>query len=442
MDTESLAQTESLINVVQDQVDIFLAALSRPIVQGQILIVLLILAVTWLLPKAVRRWRLRKSSGDEAPETETSPSPPGWLFALYHLLTPILALILLHIAIRLFDQQGYPHGLLEEAKTLIWLWLLYRLLITLLYTRFGESSSPYRNWILTPILLFLAVWQISSALATAAPLLEVTINLGSISFTLRNLLSAFVVLYLFLVAAWIIKPFMVHYMSGRLSADPGVVASLATLIRYVLVALGLVVSLGVFGLDYTSLALIAGGLSVGIGIGMQDLVSNFVSGLVLVVEQSLRPGDVVELDDQISQVENISFRATTVRTRANEELIIPNSIFTNQQVKNLTRSDRRVQVLIHLGVGYKSDPELVKKITIETALQHPLVLPVPQPSLIFRAYGDSSLDFDLSVAVNRPELSAIIRSDIYYMLWQTFSEHAIEIPFPQRDVNLRVFATD
>jgi small-conductance mechanosensitive channel len=203
-----------------------------------------------------------------------------------------------------------------------------------------------------------------------------------------------------------------------------------------LLALGIIISLGILGLDFTSLAIIAGGLSVGIGIGLQDIVANFVSGLVLLFEQSLRPGDVVELDGRISQVEEISLRATTVLTRTNEELIIPNAYFTTQQVKNLTKSDRLVLLRIPLGVSYKSDPELIRQLAMETGLQHPLVLTEPAPELLFLEYGESSLDFVLLVSVNRPEMTLGIRSDIYYMLWKVFAEHNIEIPFPQRDLNL------
>jgi len=199
---------------------------------------------------------------------------------------------------------------------------------------------------------------------------------------------------------------------------------------------GIIIALGTIGLDFTSLAIIAGGLSVGIGIGLQDIVSNFVSGLVLLFEQSLRPGDIVELDGRISRVEKISLRATTVRTRTNEELIIPNANFTTNLVKNYTKSDRLVQVVVPLGVSYKSDPHLVRRLVIETALQHPLVLVEPPPVLNFIAYGDSSLDFNLLVTVNQPELTLTIRSDLYYMLWDVFAEHNIEIPFPQRDLNL------
>jgi small-conductance mechanosensitive channel len=169
---------------------------------------------------------------------------------------------------------------------------------------------------------------------------------------------------------------------------------------------------------------------------LQEIVANFVSGLVLLFEQSLRPGDVIELDGRISEVEKISLRATTVRTLTNEELIVPNNNFTTNQVKNFTKSERLVQVTIPLGVSYKSDPELVRQIAIETSLSHPQVLAVPPPVLLFRGYGDSSLDFELRVSTNQPELTLRIRSDLYYTLWEKLAENNIEIPFPQRDLNL------
>ncbi len=265
---------------------------------------------------------------------------------------------------------------------------------------------------------------------------DATIGFGSISVSLGKLVTALIVLYIFIVTAWFVKLIMIKSLPSRLGAEPGVIESIAALTGYALLAVGVIVSLGIIGLNFASLAIIAGGLSVGIGIGLQDLVANFVSGLVLLFEQSLRPGDVVELDGRISRVEKISLRATTVRTGTNEELIIPNANFTTNLVKNYTKSDRLVQVIVPLGVSYKSDPELVRQLAIKTGLQHPLVLPEPAPVLTFVEFGDSSLNFNLLVSVNQPEKTIAIRSDIYYMLWKVFAEHDIEIPFPQRDLNL------
>ena len=121
-------------------------------------------------------------------------------------------------------------------------------------------------------------------------------------------------LYAFIVIAWLSKQFMVHILADRLQTEVGVIESVATLTRYALLSLGIIVFLSILGLDFTSLAIVAGGLSVGIGIGLQDIIANFVSGLALLFEQSLRPGDIIEFNDRISRVEKISLRATVVRT--------------------------------------------------------------------------------------------------------------------------------
>jgi potassium-dependent mechanosensitive channel len=443
MDNEIINQTETLWELIQNQIDIMLAVISRPVVYNQIFAILIILLISWLLFEGIRRWWAPRYADNE---TIKASSRYRRLAALFNLYTPVLALILLYFTQWLFDQLNRPNGLLSNLTIIIWIWIFYRALLSIIYMRYGDASRPYRNWIITPIFLLLVALQIFAILPGSITLINTSIRLGTITVSLGGFLTAFVILYIFVVVAWVLKQMMIEILPNRLNAEVGVIESIATLVRYLLLSIGIVLSLGVIGLDFTSLAIVAGGLSVGVGIGLQDMVSNFVSGLILLFEQSLRPGDVVELDGRISQVERIGLRATTVRTRTNEELIIPNNRFTSEQVKNLTRSDRLVQVLIPIGISYKSNPQFVRHLAVETALSHPLVLSNPEPRLLFRAYGESSLDFSLAVSINQPELSFTIKSDLYYQLWDAFAEHNIEIPFPQRDLNLgdgwEKFATD
>ena len=231
---------------------------------------------------------------------------------------------------------------------------MYRFILTLLLTRYGETARPYQNWILTPIFIALVIFQIFSILPGSIVIVDVPILFGAVSVTGRRLLTSLIVLYIFRVVAWVVEQLMVQSLPELLNAERGVIESVAMLIRYALLGLGILFSLGMLGIDFTSLAIIAGGLSVGIGIGLQEYVANFVSGLVILFEQTIRPGDVVEVDGLVSQVEKISLRATTVRTRANEEYIIPKSNFTQQQVKNLTKSERRY--------AYESPLALVVKV--------------------------------------------------------------------------------
>ncbi len=442
MEEDGLIQSSSIFDTLADQLAVLLAMLSRPVVQRQIVAVLLILLVSWVIPEAARRWRGRHKSTEERTEVEIAESRETehgrsrWLLALFHLLTPILAIVLLEVTVWLFNQQGYPSGLLDNFANLIWFWLIYRALLSLLYARYGEAVRPYRNRIITPVFVLLIILQLAATLPGSVTLTEVSLNIGVASFNLGSLLSALIVLYIFIVVAWVVEQIMVRSLASRLDAEPGVIESFATLARYALLSLGIIVFLGMIGLDFTSLAIIAGGLSVGIGIGLQDIVSNFVSGLVLLFEQSLKPGDVVELDGLISQVEKISLRATIVRTLTNEELIVPNASFTTNQVKNLTRSDRLVRVVVPFGVSYKSKPELVRQLAEDTGRQHPLVLAEPPPKLLFCGYGESSINFELRASIDHPEMTLHIKSDLYYMLWDALKEHNVTIPYPQRDLNL------
>jgi small-conductance mechanosensitive channel len=435
MDDAVAVDTAPLADVISSQFTALEAMLSRPVVQWQVLAIVLVLVLAWLIPEAIRRWPVRKASSRVL--LESHPRWRRWLAGLGQVVGPIVALLLLSAAEWLFASRGYPTGLLQRAGGLIWLWLIYRALLSVLYARFGSAVRPYQRRLLTPVFALLVVWQILNIIPGFTAFGGVTLTFGGLAFTLGGVISAVLLLYLFLVGAWVLERALNHSLPQRLHAEPSVIASIATLARYAVSGLGVVVAFGALGFDATSLAIVAGGLSVGIGIGLQDIVANFMSGLILLFEQSLRPGDVIEIGGRLSRVEKISLRATTVRTLNNVELVIPNATFTTGEVTTLTKTEPLVRALLPLGVSYHSDPQEVRQIIEHTAALHPMVLPDPAPQLLFRGYGDSSLDFELSVWINEPMRMSHIKSDLYFMMWDALAEHAIEIPFPQRDLNLR-----
>ena len=420
----------TFIDLFLDQVDAVLAVIARAVVQWQIFVFIFVLGISWLLSKGIRRWWQQRHKNSDDSKMVSSLKRQPLLIALYHLMMPVFALVFLYIAIWLFAQQGYPKGLLDELVKMVWLWLVYRYILTLLHARYGETARPYQNWILTPIFIALVIFQIFSILPGSIILVDVPILFGAVSVTGRRLLTALIVLYIFSVAAWVVEQIMDRSLPELLNTEPGVIESVSILTRYALLGLGILVSLGMLGINFTSIAIVAGGLSVGIGIGLQDYVANFVSGLVILFEQTIRPGDVVEVDGMVSKVEKINLRATIVRTRASEEYIIPNTNFTQQQVKNLTKSDRQIRISIPFGVSSESDPEFVRQLTMEAGLQHPLVLADPPPLLFFHGFGESGLDFELLVSIGHPELMGRVKSDLYYTLWDVFSKNNIEIPNP------------
>jgi small-conductance mechanosensitive channel len=210
-----------------------------------------------------------------------------------------------------------------------------------------------------------------------------------------------------------------------------------TIGRYVVIAGAVVIVAAALGVDPRALAIITGGLSVGIGFGLQEIVANFVSGIVLLFEQSLRPGDVVSMENEMGTVKSLGIRATTVRTRDNVEVIVPNQAFLTSAVTTYTKTDRIVRVKIPVGVSYGSDPKEIREVLLEVARQHNLVQEKPEPVVRFIGFGDSSLDFQLEIWLDDPMLTMSIKSDLRFMIWTAFTKRNIEIPFPQRDLHLR-----
>jgi potassium efflux system protein len=438
MDDEITIQADPFTDLIRQQLDTLLVAFARPALQRQLFVITLILVLVWLLPEVIRR-RLNRRD----PDLMDAEALPAWrrrFVQLYQLFGPLIGLALVTLSIWIFDQRGYPNGLLQNSRSLFWIWLFYRALILVLYARLGQGVRPYHHRLLTPLFILLILGRIVDDLVGIALLVEVPLfTFSNATVTLGSFLTALITLYAFLVGAWIVEQIMNRSLTERIQAEPGLVQTATTLTRYTIIGLGIIVSLSILGLNLTSLAIIAGGLSVGIGIGLQDVVSNFVSGLLLLFEQSLRPGDVIEMDGAVSEVKKIGTRATIVRTLDNIEVIVPNATFTNTQVATLTKSDRRIRVRLPIGVSYDSDPQQVRQVAEDAATKHKLVLADPSPTLLFKGYGDSSLDFELVVwiEIDQPEMRLYVKSDLYYALWSALAEQNIEIPYPQRDLNLR-----
>ncbi len=424
---------EETINsdIILDQLWAVFVALQRPIIQRQLIVLLAAFVLTWALAKLLKR--LFAASlvrlGQQRP----------YLKAIDTLFWPLLMLLVILVVRFVFGMVGYTTGLISGWLWLLWLWLAYNLLLLLLYGAFSEKGvRPLHRYIMRPLF----AWIIFSTLVGS--LVELTAMGGIQLFTLLDapitllhLFNALVLLYIFYIVSWFAEPAIRRALSTSTEADPGVIHSVTTLTRYVIISLGFLAALGSLGLSLTSIAFIAGGLSVGIGFGMQDIIANFISGIVLLFEQSLRPGDMIDVDGEFGTVEKLNIRSTVLRTLLNVELIVPNQTFLTSKVRTFTKSDHMIRLRIPVGVGYDSDPEQVRALLLEAAAQQQDVLSLPAPVVLFTGLGNSTLDFDLLVAINVPQRMPQVKSDLYFILFKTLTEHDIEIPFPQQDVHLR-----
>ena len=264
------------------------------------------------------------------------------------------------------------------------------------------------------------------------------VKLGNTPFTLMTLLAILFWLVLVLVANWLLRKWVVQRLLKRTRFDDSLQYAINKITGYLIVTLGFFIALQVNGVNLSSLAVIAGAIGVGIGFGLQNIINNFVSGLIILAERPITIGDRVEVGTVAGQVTRISLRSTTVVTNDNISIIVPNSDFISHAVTNWNHGDPRVRMRLAVGVAYGTDPEKVRGLLLAVAKEHPKVLAEPAPELFFIGFGDSSLDFELGVWTE--EMTAKprrFRSELYFAIEKKLRENGIEIPFPQRDVHLK-----
>lgn len=236
-----------------------------------------------------------------------------------------------------------------------------------------------------------------------------------------------------------------HYISQalkqrfltRIGLDLGTQEASATIFKYSLTLLGMLLVLPFSGLNLSSLAVVAGSLVLGVGLGLQNIFNDYVSYLAILVERPIQVGDLIEVDDLIGTVERIHPWATVVRTLDRVFVIVPNSRLTDRKVVNWSYRDPRCRIHIPVGVAYGSDTTAVKEALYHAARSNSMVLSTPEPQVWLRSFGTSSLDFELLVWINRPQDQFLLTSELNYAIDAEFRRRNIVIPFPQQDLHIR-----
>jgi potassium efflux system protein len=260
-------------------------------------------------------------------------------------------------------------------------------------------------------------------------------HLGQSSVTPGALLTGIVILGVSFVLAGVAQRGTMRLLARRELA-PGAQAACGKIVRYVVGFVGTAVAVGSVGVDLTALLAASSILLVGLGFGLQNVAQNFVSGLILLVEQPIREGDVVRVGEELGVVGDIGLRATRVITRDQVTLIVPNSELVSSSVVNHSRPTSDLRLAVNVGVAYGSDVELVRTTLLAAAAGHPKVLADPGPEVRFVNFGDSSLDFALLVWIADPRQDLRVASDLRFAIDAGFRSAGISIPFPQRDLHL------
>ena len=253
--------------------------------------------------------------------------------------------------------------------------------------------------------------------------------------------SVFLLLILFaavIIVERIVQKQLIRRFLSKTKLQPSLQFGMSRIIGYTMIAVGFYVAFQLVGVDLSSLAIIAASLGVGVGFGLQNIINNLVSGIIILAERPISIGDRIEVGGVAGRVTKIQIRSTTVVTNDNITMIVPNADFISNTVTNWSHGDPKVRIRVPVGVAYGSDLKLLQQLLLEAAAEHPKALRDPTPVVLFTEFGDSSLSFELGVWTQEMTATPIhFTSEMNFIIEQKLRENGIEIPFPQRDLHVR-----
>ena len=292
-------------------------------------------------------------------------------------------------------------------------------------------------WGLVVLPYILRIWGVFDSLGEAINgLLALGFNLGAQRISVGLLLASSGILYGSVIISRILQKVLMDEVLVKSRVERGVRVSIGRLVHYVLIFTGFVLALLILGFKFTELTILLSALGVGIGFGLQSIVNNFVSGLILLFERPVRVGDIIELGGKWTEIKRIGLRATTVQTFDQADVIIPNADLVSNQVTNWTLSNRQVRLIIPVGVAYGSDVPLVMETLKVCAKANSKVAQLRAPQVLFLGFGESSLDFELRVWILDADDRLEVKSELHQDIDRSFREAGIVIAFPQQDVHL------
>jgi small-conductance mechanosensitive channel len=353
------------------------------------------------------------------------------------LVTPIIWVILLWIAVAAADQLELPDKLMSVVVSLVNAWIVIRLI-----TQFVREEVWAR--FIAVVVWIIAALNILELLDPALALLDgIAVNLGQVRLTALSIIEGLFYLVLLLWLANIAANLLERRISKLPNLTPSMQVLFSKLLKILLVIIAVFVAINSVGIDLTALAVFGGALGVGIGFGLQKIVSNFISGIILLMDRSIKPGDTIGVAGTYGWIQSLGARYVSVVTRDGIEHLIPNEELIVTRVENWSFSGKRVRLRVPLGISYESDVRQAIALCIEAAEAEDRVAANPKPNCLLRGFGDSSVDLEIRFWIHDPEEGVSnIKSAVLLRVWDLFHEHGIEIPYPQRDLHLRSVAPD
>ena len=352
--------------------------------------------------------------------------------ALEPLTLPIIWLTLQWLSVLIAAQAQLPHQLIKIVVSLITAWVVIRLTTTLVRDRAWSRFIAIAAWTVAALNILNLLDQ------TTALLDRIALTLGGLRISALTIIEAALSLAVLLWLATMAGRLMERRITTLPNLTPSLQVLLSKLLKIVFVGLAVIVALNSVGIDLTAFAVFTGALGVGIGFGLQKPMSNFVSGVMLLLDKSVKPGDVISVGESYGWVSSLGARYVSVVTRDGTEYLIPNEDLITHQVVNWSHTSSQVRLKIPIGISYNADVHKACTLCREAAAETRRVLKEPAPACLLLGFGDSSVELELRIWIQDPKNGVRnVKSDVLLLVWDKFHAHGIEIPFPQRDLHLK-----
>jgi small-conductance mechanosensitive channel len=397
-----------------------------PALLAQLVCALVLLGLTRWFASAIQRGCLH--SADAIP-----PGPPRSIATAFSRVADWIALLLaLWFARAAFKASGHRTDMLRLTESLVLVWVLIRLSSMLVRDERWARAVAVLAWII-------AALNIAGLVTPVMDLMDaMAVPVGNFRISVLLVLKGAIALAIFIWIANALSRLLDQRLRLFAPLTPAVEVLASKLVRMTLLTLAVVLALGSIGIDLTAFAVFSGAVGVGVGFGLQKVVSNLVSGVILLLDRSIKPGDVIEIDGTYGWVSTLNARYASVLTRDGKEYLIPNEDLITQRVTNWSFSNDLIRLHVKVGISYESDPHEAIRLALEAARNIPRVLEDPAPNCVLLEFGDSAVNLELRFWIRDPANgTANIRSKVMLNLWDLYHQHGIEMPYPQRDVTLR-----
>ena len=384
--------------------------------------VLIVIILLWLCTRIFGK-KYKVSNTDNI-------TPKDWAKQNLGFITQWFALLIIYLAFKFLIKLEVT--VIRFFTYIGGAWILIGLTSSLLKKRFWAQPVAAVAYIISG---FFGLALVEDSIALLSGL---SFKLGSHSFSawtvLAGILAFALTLWIGLALARIAESQI--QLIPRLS--PSLKVLISKIVRIILITIAVVTAIGSIGIDLSAFAFLGGAIGIGLGFGLQKVVSNFVSGIILLMDNSIKPGDVIEIEGTYGWINNLRARYASVITRDGTEHLIPNEDLITQKVINWSFTDDLVRVRVPIGVSYKADPHHCIRLILAVAASTNRVLDSPAPNCLLLGFGDSSIDLELRMWIADPSNGVgAVRSELLLKVWDTFKDNDIEIPYPQRDLHIR-----